>query len=206
MLCWQFVDQQPRAKGRESKVTVQTCWHTSALPESVQTACSTGGFKSWHNNQAECLNKLDYLLSLTRYLYGQAMITLPVNTLLIQKMSGPWECSWASAAQSSVPRGLLPAPWSRRPCQSPWGPQPCPWDTESCWSPDPPPPGPAQPWALPTRAWPAGWCPGPVPVPTALPGYPGAVPDTGSPPRTWSCPSAPADTPSRPQPWRAPHP
>lgn len=81
---------------------MQNCWHASAFPESVQTACSTCGFKLHHNNQAEYLSKLDYSY-LTGYLhiYGQVMITT-VNMLSIQKTSEPWEHSPISVALSST--------------------------------------------------------------------------------------------------------
>lgn len=89
-------------------MTVHTCRHTSALPESVQTACTTGAFKSHHNNQAECLSKLDYILNLTRYLYGQLIITLTVKTLLIQKVSV--RVFMGVSGPEQPPEGPLPSP------------------------------------------------------------------------------------------------
>lgn len=176
-----------------SKLTAQTCC-TSALPESVQTACSTCGFRSRCNNQAECLSKLDYLLNLTSYLYGQVMITLTVNMLLVQKMPGPWERLWAAMAQSSLPPA--PRPWS--PCQSAWGPQSCPRDTIRYWSPDPPPPGPAQPWALHD---PQADVLGPSLAPQPCP----AIPRLSLTPVPFPRPD-PADVPAWPQPCGAPQP
>lgn len=101
---------------------VQTCWHTSALPESVRTACSTCGFKSRHSNQDECLSKLDYVLNLARYSYGQLMITVTncqytVNTENVRAL----RVFMGLNSPEQPPQGPLPSPMVLEPMSVPPG-------------------------------------------------------------------------------------